>query len=303
MFNNVLSYVDVPATVNLFEALISIRDNSRGSTQIYNNTLSGTTPGMSAAILVENSQDVTVRNNILRGMQFCYYLQGSTRFSSDYNVFNTTTGVGGVGILNGVWQSFSLWQGLGNDVHVSIADPQLALPPGDLHLQKGSPAIGTGLNLSAVFRADRDGKTRTVPWDMGAYVSGQPAPDADADGLPDSWELTYWPGTAGHSPLNDEDHDGYVDLLELALGLDPTVPDVSGLPALTTEGGYLTMTLTRQSGVIYEVQSADTLLPDFFGAGTTAVLTNDATTLKVRDNEPIGTRPSRYLRLKVTTAP
>ena len=72
IYNNVLGYSDVPTTANLFEALISIRDNSQGSTQIYNNTLSGTAPGMSATILVENSQNVTVRNNILRGMQYCY---------------------------------------------------------------------------------------------------------------------------------------------------------------------------------------------------------------------------------------
>ena len=152
-------------------------------------------------------------------------------------------------------------------------------------------------------RVDRDGKTRTVPWDKGAYVSGLLAPDEDGDGISDSWERTYWPDIADHGPLDDEDHDGYVDLLELALGLDPTVPDVPGLPTLTTEGGYLTMTLTKQSGVIYEVQSADTLLPDFFSADTTTVLTNDATALKVRDNELIGTSPSRYLRLKVTIAP
>ena len=303
VYNNVLDYSDVPTTANLFEALISVRGNSQGSTQIYNNTLSGTTPGMSAAILVENSQDVTVRNNILRGMQFCYYLQAPTSFSSDYNVFNSTTGAGGLGILDGVWKSFVQWQAMGNDIHGTIADPMLALPPSDLHLQEGSPAVGTGINLSAVFNTDRDGKTRTVPWDKGAYASGLPAPDYDGDGLPDAWELTYWPDVAGHGPLDDYDHDGYVELLELALGLNPTVPNPPDLPTPSNQGGYLSMTITKQFGVIYEVQSASTLLPNSFSTTTTTVLTDDSTTLKVRDNEPIGTKPSRFLRLKVTAAP
>ena len=142
-----------------------------------------------------------------------------------------------------------------------------------------------------------------------AYIfnSLSPAlPDADGDGLRDSWELTYWPSTAGHSALDDFDHDGYVELIELALGLNPTLPNPGGLPPVTIEGGYLTMTITKQPGVTYEVQSAGTLLPalpNSFSQTTTTVLTNNATTLKVRDNVLIGTPPSRYLRLKVTAAP
>ncbi len=136
-----------------------------------------------------------------------------------------------------------------------------------------------------------------------AYVFGPNLLDQDIDGLLDSWELTYWPSTTGHSALDDFDHDGYVELLELALGLNPTLPNPGGLPPLTTEGGYLTMTLTKQPGVTYEVQSAGTLLPDSFSASTTTVLINNATTLKVRDNILIGTPPTRFLRAKVTAAP
>ncbi len=131
-------------------------------------------------------------------------------------------------------------------------------------------------------------------------------PDTDGDGLLDSWELTYWPTKEGHSALDDFDHDGYAELLELALGLNPTLPNAGGLPAAINEGGYLTMTLTKQPGVTYEVQSAGTLLPalpDSFSAASTTVLINNATTLKVRDNVLIGTPPTRFLRVKVTAAP
>ena len=126
---------------------------------------------------------------------------------------------------------------------------------------------------------------------------GSAVPDADGHGLLDSWELTYWPTIFGHSALDDFDHDRYAELLELALGLNPTLPNAGGLPVAINEGGYLTMTITKQPGVTYEVQSAGTLLPalpDSFSAASTTVLTNNATTLKVRDNILIGTPPSRH---------
>jgi hypothetical protein len=136
-----------------------------------------------------------------------------------------------------------------------------------------------------------------------AYVFGPNPRDEDGDDLLDSWEITHFGSTAGHGPLDDDDQDGYNELLELALGLDPTVPDAGGLPAITVESGYLTLTLTKQPGVTYEVQGAGTLLPGSFSAGGTTVLINDATTLKVRDTTAIGAQARRFLRAKVTAAP
>ena len=95
-------------------------------------------------------------------------------------------------------------------------------------------------------------------------------------------------------------------MLELALGLNPTVANPGGLPPVVNEGGYLTMTITRRPGATYQVQSAGGLLPglpDSFSALSTTVLVNDATTLKVRDNIRIGAGPRRFLRVKVTAAP
>jgi uncharacterized delta-60 repeat protein len=107
-------------------------------------------------------------------------------------------------------------------------------------------------------------------------------------------------------PPDDADHDGYSDLMELALGLNPSVPDPGGLPPVTVENGYLTMTLTKRPGFTYEVQSASTLLPSLpgsFSPATTTILNDTPTTLKVRDNTQLTTQPRRYLRLKVTAAP
>jgi uncharacterized delta-60 repeat protein len=130
--------------------------------------------------------------------------------------------------------------------------------------------------------------------------------DADSDGLLDSWELTYWPTTAGHSAGEDFDSDGLTELEELAFGLNPTIPDSQLARRPIVEGGYLTITITKHTGSAYEVQSAGTLLtgqPASFSPATTTVLLDNGTTLKVRDNVLIGTPPSRFLRVKVTAAP
>ena len=132
------------------------------------------------------------------------------------------------------------------------------------------------------------------------------AGDTDGDGLCDTWELTYWPTVVGHSAGDDFDHDGVPELLEEAFGLNPTVPDSALMPRPVAEAGYLTMTITKHPCVIYEVQSAGTLLdgqPASFSATTTTVLLDNATTLKVRDNVLIGTPPARFLRVQVTSAP
>jgi hypothetical protein len=139
------------------------------------------------------------------------------------------------------------------------------------------------------------------------HVFGPHPLDQDSDGLLDVWEQLYWPGaTANHGPLDDEDHDGLVNLLELAFGRNPTLPNAGALTPLTQEDGYLTMTITKQPGVAYEVQSAGALTigqPDSFSSSSTTVLINDATTLKVRDNTLFGTPPARFMRVQVTGAP
>ncbi len=111
----------------------------------------------------------------------------------------------------------------------------------------------------------------------------------------------WWGTTAGHAALNDFDRDGIPELLEEAFGLNPKQPDT--LPPVVNEGGYLTITITKHPGVTYEVQTAATPDAPAFSPTTTTVLTDNATTLKVRDNFPLATNPARYLRVKVTAAP
>jgi hypothetical protein len=123
--------------------------------------------------------------------------------------------------------------------------------------------------------------------------------DADEDGLLDSWELAYWPAISGHGPLDDEDHDDIVNLLEFAFGLNPTVNNGSALPAPVAEGGYLTLTITKQPGITYEIQSTGSL-PGSFSSANTITLLNDVSTLKVRDNVLMSVPGVRFMRVQVT---
>jgi hypothetical protein len=132
------------------------------------------------------------------------------------------------------------------------------------------------------------------------------APDLDGDGLLDTWEIAYWPTTAGHWPTDDFDRDGLTELQELAFGLNPTQPDAALAPVPFVQDGYLTITVSKRPGAAYEVQSAGTLRdgqPTSFSAATTTVLLDTASTLMVRDHIPYGTSPARFLRVKVIAAP
>ncbi len=144
----------------------------------------------------------------------------------------------------------------------------------------------------------------TVFTDKGyAYVFTS---DADADGLLDGWEIAHFGTTAGHSALDDADGDGRNELLELAFDTNPLAPDTAATPLPVNEGGFLTMTVTKRPGVTYEAESAGTVLPalpESFSPTTTTVLSNNPTTLKVRDNALIGAPPSRFMRIRVTAAP
>jgi hypothetical protein len=68
-------------------------------------------------------------------------------------------------------------------------NPQFLDPPDDLRFAADSPARGDAFDLSAYFTTDYNLNTRTVPWDMGAFIfnstpSGGTPPIVDPDPLP-----------------------------------------------------------------------------------------------------------------------
>jgi hypothetical protein len=63
-----------------------------------------------------------------------------------------------------------------------------------------------------------------------ATVTITDSPDCDGDGLPDAWELLYFPSPQQCQPGGDADSDGLSNLQEFRLGTSPTTYDsVNGL--------------------------------------------------------------------------
>jgi hypothetical protein len=130
--------------------------------------------------------------------------------------------------------------------------------------------------------------------------------------------------TGGDAALTyDYDHDGLTNLMEYALGLDPTVPSLTGLPVVTLKdyGGtkYLSMTFYRSSLAIdltYTVQASSDLLSwtdvgtSIHGAPTTGLGFVSETgaapnfNVEVRDIVPFDPNSpgqTRFMRLKITS--
>jgi autotransporter-associated beta strand protein len=80
--------------------------------------------------------------------------------------------------------------------------------------------------------------------------------DSDEDGLPDSWEMTYF-GHLGHGPADDPDDDGTNNLTEYLLGLNPANGS-SAFRALAGgmgPGGF-TITFPSAPGLTFQIERA-----------------------------------------------
>jgi hypothetical protein len=94
----------------------------------------------------------------------------------------------GVGVRKGVsWTWFEVNGNSLNGVDPLFFNPTNPTKPEDLHLRQGSPAIGSGKDLSHLFTGDFSGRRRMSRWDIGAHQigsslsapSGYRAPQAD----------------------------------------------------------------------------------------------------------------------------
>lgn len=130
----------------------SVYAKTSGAGSILNNTATDVAAGGQAMNISGAAGSVTLENNIISGFAWATYLNGSSRtVVSDYNdFFNNTSG-----------------HQTSEGAHSISGDPKLNA---NLSLQSGSPAIGTGLNLSAQFTGDYYGHVRSIPFDMGAIA-------------------------------------------------------------------------------------------------------------------------------------
>ncbi|MDB6033180.1 MAG: hypothetical protein JWM16_3518 [Verrucomicrobiales bacterium] len=161
-------------------------------------------------------------------------------------------------------------------------------------------------------------------WSMGNamafIISGtghRTAESADKPGgLPATLTINYWReiplGTyarwatahpSATSLIADPDGDGYKNLLEYALGLDPAVPDQGATP-LTSDSTSLYLTYTRPTAITdvsYQVEWASTIASaNWSTAGVTQQIINDDDVRRtIRATLPKPITGQRFVRLKV----
>jgi hypothetical protein len=185
--NNDMSFTS--AIPGNFDGLIVLSgsNTSAGTAAIYNNSLANIgANAMSGGINVRGSfVNVTVRNNIASGMQYCVDVEDTgsqTGFVSDYNLFNCSSG--SVGHWGTPIQTYAQWRALGHDTHSSFGvDPGWVAAPGNERLSASSPALnlGAGTNLTGlaipVLDSDLTGVARPASgaWALGAYQGGAAA--------------------------------------------------------------------------------------------------------------------------------
>ena len=128
-----------------------------------------------------------------------------------------------------------------------------------------------------------------------------------AKDTPEAW-LARYPDIGGFE--DDFDGDGRSNLLELALGTDPTLGDTAFAEKTTMENGHLTITYTRikpPSAVLYAIEVADQLAsfrsPNV-GEITEQILTDNGViqTVKAIDSASSSAQSNRYLRLRISLA-
>jgi autotransporter-associated beta strand protein len=123
-----------------------------------------------------------------------------------------------------------------------------------------------------------------------------------------AWQQAYFTAAEIASGLADDtadpDRDGQQNLSEYALGLNPRLTGMIGVPSVAVSGSYLTLTATKNpnaTDLTYTVEVTGTLTaPTSWNSTETTVLQNTATTLVVRDNLPITAAPRRFIRLRIT---
>ncbi len=180
--------------------------------------------------------------------------------------------------------------------------------------------ISTNGALSGTPAADDSGPNSftaqvTDPAGISAYttleieVSATAAIDANANGIPDAWEIDKF-GNAGmgnNASSDDADRDGLANLVEYALDTHPLQANANPIAfdfVTLGEHTHLRLSLPKNPAAThlsYLVEVSDNLQSGSWTAFDGEVVEDTATRMTVRDRLNLHTPPQRFLRLKVTS--
>jgi autotransporter-associated beta strand protein len=121
-----------------------------------------------------------------------------------------------------------------------------------------------------------------------------------------AWRYNYFgtdSNTGAAADTADPDGDGLSNLLEYALGLNPTVADgaASVVQGTTADGSALTLTFNRiaDPSLTYSVEAVDDLTQAWSPIWSSTGSENVAGSVTVQDTVPMSSQPARFLRLQV----
>ena len=130
---------------------------------------------------INSSAPLQLRNNIIQG-DTALAMDAASQAGLD-SQYNDLKGETYVALGNAIYADLSDWQGTGNDTLQSISsDPLFANASGnqaaDFKLQGGSPVLGLGQNLAALFSTDYfdDLRPAAGAWDLGFHAPNSTPP-------------------------------------------------------------------------------------------------------------------------------
>ena len=173
-----------------------------------------------------------------------------------------------------------------------------------------APDAGTGPH-SVTFTPTDAANYNAVTGSVAVTVTViAPNPDANGNGILDSWETTHF-GTAdpgSNSATADPDHDGLTNFLEYALNTDPLQATISPLiyDFATIDGSqYLQLTVPKNPAATNLQYSIEVARDPTGPWSSTRTVTESETSVqfRVRDLESTTTSPRHFIRMKVVAIP
>lgn len=185
VFNNVLYGSNCAAVVNIdpevgsWDTFYFLNNTVVGSSGAY--CFRGNGRGANAVTNLRLENNLWINGSGELAVSFSADNTFEDASALDYNLYQLASG-NIAKWTDGAAKNLAQLQALNpaREAHGAYGSPAFGNPSAfDYRLSSGDTmAIGKGVNLSAFFSTDKDGNTRTVPWDIGAYLGPSPAPPA-----------------------------------------------------------------------------------------------------------------------------